>query len=174
MLRLSGNDMKATLGQLEAVWKQRIPDRPFTYHFLDDDYNNLYLAELRSSLLLGVAATLAIVLACLGLFGLAAFTTVQLTKEIGIRRVMGADISSITYLIAKNFLQLIAIAIVIAVPLAWWAGNKWLQDFAFRIPVHLYIFIVTAFVTVFIALCTVGYHSIKVALTNPVKNLRTE
>jgi len=174
MLRLAGNDMKATLGRLEAVWKQRIPGRPFTYHFLDDDYNNLYLAEQRSSLLLGVAATLAIVLACLGLFGLAAFTTVQRTKEIGIRRVLGADISSITFLIAKNFLQLIGIAILIAIPLAWWAGNKWLQDFAFRIPVQLYIFIVTAFVTVFIALCTVGYHSIKVALTNPVKNLRTE
>lgn len=174
MLRVSGNDMKATLGRMEAVWKQRIPERPFTYHFLDEDYNKLYLDEQRSSLLLGVSATLAIVLACLGLFGLAAFTTVQRTKEIGIRRVLGADISSITFLIAKNFLQLIGIAIIIAAPLAWWAGNKWLQDFAFRIPVQLYIFIVTAFVTVLIALCTVGYHSIKVALTNPVKNLRTE
>ncbi|KAA9040899.1 FtsX-like permease family protein [Ginsengibacter hankyongi] len=174
MLRLAGNDMKATLGRLEAVWKQRIPGRPFTYHFLDDDYNNLYLAEQRSSLLLGVAATLAIVLACLGLFGLAAFTTVQRTKEIGIRRVLGADISSITFLIAKNFLQLIGIAILIAIPLAWWAGNKWLQDFAFRIPVQLYIFIVTAFVTAFIALCTVGYHSVKVALSNPVKSLKSE
>ena len=174
MLRISGTDMKMALGRLEAVWKQRIPDRPFNYQFLDDSYNKLYLADQRTSLLFSVAAGLAILLACLGLFGLAAFTTVQRTKEIGIRRVLGANISSIIFLISKNFLQLIAIAILIAVPLAWWAGNKWLQDFAFRIPVHAYIFIVTAFVTILIALCTVGYHSIKVALTNPVKSLRSE
>ncbi|HEY5406484.1 MAG TPA: ABC transporter permease [Ginsengibacter sp.] len=174
MLRLSGNDMKATLANLEAVWKNRISDRPFNYHFLDEDYNRLYLADQRTSLLFSVAAGLAILLACLGLFGLAAFTTVQRTKEIGIRRVLGAKVSGITFLIAKNFLQLIAIAILIAIPLAWWAGNKWLQDFAFRIPVQLFVFVATAFVTILIALGTVGYHSIKVALTNPVKNLRTE
>jgi putative ABC transport system permease protein len=174
MMRINGNNMQNTLGRLEMVWKQRVPDRPFNYHFLDDDYNKLYLADQRTSLLFSVAAGLAILLACLGLFGLAAFTTVQRTKEIGIRRVLGANVSSITFLIAKNFLQLIAIAILIAIPLAWWVGNKWLQDFAFRIPVHLYVFILTAFITVMIALCTVGYHSIKVALTNPVKSLRSE
>ena len=174
MLRLSGGDIKATLGRLESVWKERVSDRPFSYQFLDDSYNKLYLAEQRTSLLFSVAAALAILLACLGLFGLAAYTTIQRTKEIGIRRVLGAKVSSITLLVAKNFLQLIGIAILIAIPLAWWAGNKWLQDFAFRIPVHVYIFFVTAFVTVLIALCTVGYHSVKVALTNPVKNLRSE
>jgi putative ABC transport system permease protein len=142
--------------------------------FLDDDYNKLYLSEQRTASLFSVAAGLAIILACLGLFGLAAFTTVQRTKEIGIRRVLGANISSITVLIAKNFLQLILIAILIAVPLAWWAGNKWLQDFAFRIPVQLYIFIATAIVTILIALCTIGYHSVRAALMNPVKSLRTE
>jgi putative ABC transport system permease protein len=174
MLRINSNDMQSTLDRLQSVWKQRVPDRPFNYHFLDDDYNKLYLAEQRTSKLFGVAAGLAIVLACLGLFGLAAFTTVQRTKEIGIRRVLGANISSITLLVAKNFLQLISIAIVIAVPLAWWAGNKWLQDFAFRIPVQAYVFVATAIVTVLIALCTVGYHSIRAALANPVKSLRTE
>ncbi len=174
MLRLRSNDMKATLGRIETLWKERIPDRPFIYQFLDDNYNKLYLADQRTSLLFSVAAGLAILLACLGLFGLAAFTTVQRTKEIGIRRVLGANVSGITLLVAKNFLQLIAIAILIAIPLAWWAGNKWLQDFAFRIPVHVYIFIVTALVTILIALCTVGYHSVKVALTNPVKSLRSE
>ena len=174
MLRLSATDMKGTLNHLETVWKQRIPDRPFTFHFLDEDYNKLYMAEQRTSALFGVAAGLAIILACLGLFGLAAFTTVQRTKEIGIRRVLGANVSSITLLVAKNFLQLIGISILIAVPLSWWAGNKWLQDFAFRVPVQLYVFITTAFVTVLIALCTVGYHSVKAALTNPVKSLRSE
>jgi putative ABC transport system permease protein len=110
----------------------------------------------------------------LGLFGLAAFTTVQRTKEIGIRRVLGANISDITMLVAKSFLQLISVAVVIAIPLAWWASNRWLQDFAFRISVQAYIFIATALVTALIALCTIGYHTIKTALANPVKSLRTE
>src|SRR6476660_8115022 len=126
------------------VWKQRITDSPFNYHFLDEDYSKLYKAEQRTSALFSVAAGLAIILACLGLFGLAAFTTVQRTKEIGIRRVLGANVRKITLLIAKNFLLLVSIAILAAIPLAWWAGNKWLQDFAFRIPVHISVFIVTA------------------------------
>ncbi len=174
MVRISGNDMQKTLARLEATWKERIPGRPFSYHFLDEDYSKLYQGEQRSSALFSVAAGLAIVLACLGLFGLAAFTTVQRTKEIGIRRVLGAKLSSITFLVAKNFLQLVAIAIIIAAPAAWWAGNKWLQDFAFRIPVQSYVFIATAIVTVLIALFTVSYHSIKTGLMNPVKSLRME
>jgi putative ABC transport system permease protein len=174
MVRINGNDMQSTLSRLEMVWKQRVSDRPFNYHFLDDDYNKLYLSEQRSSALFGVAATLAIVLACLGLFGLAAFTTVQRTKEIGIRRVLGADIGNITILIAKNFLGLVTIAILIAIPLAWWAGNKWLEDFAYRIPVQMYVFVATAIVTGLIALFTVGFHAVRAALMNPAKTLRTE
>jgi putative ABC transport system permease protein len=174
MVRINGNDMRSTLGRLEMMWKQRIPDRPFTYHFLDEDYNKLYIGEQRSSTLFTVAATLAILLACLGLFGLAAFTTVQRTKEIGIRRVLGANITSITMLIARNFLVMIGIAILIAIPLAWYAGNKWLQDFAFRIPVHGWVFIAASVATILIALVTVGFHSVRSALMNPVKSLRTE
>ena len=174
ILRINGNNMQQTLANIETVWKERVAGRPFNYHFLDDDYNKLYLAEQRTSLLFSVAASLAIVLACLGLFGLAAFTTLQRTKEIGIRRILGATTGSITLLVSGNFLQLVGIAILIAVPLAWWAGNKWLQGFAFRIPVQVYIFIITAAITALIALCTVSYHSIKAALTNPVKNLRAE
>ena len=174
MIRINGNNMKTTLGSLESVWKQRIPDRPFSYHFLDDAYNKLYISDQRTSTLFSIAAGLAIILACLGLFGVAAFTTLQRTKEIGIRRVLGAKVSSITFLIAKNFLELVGLAILIAAPLAWWAGNKWLQDFAFRISVHWYIFIGTATVTILIALCTVGYHSVKTSLANPVTSLRTE
>ena len=174
MVRINGSDVEGTVARLELLWKQRITDRPFSYHFLDDDYNKLYLAEQRTSLLFSLAAALAIILACLGLFGLAAFTTIQRTKEIGIRRVLGANLGSITLLIAKSFLQLVGIAVLIAAPLAWWAGNKWLQDFAFRIPVQVYVFVVTAIVTVLIALVTVSYHSLKAALANPVKSLRTE
>ena len=174
MIRIKGNNPGMILSRLESVWKQRVPDRPFSYHFLDEDYNKLYLAEQRTSLLFTVAATLAIVLACLGLFGLAAFTAVQRTKEIGIRRVLGADVGSIVVLIAGSFLRLIGISILIAVPLAWWAGNKWLQDFAFRIPVQIFPFILIAVVTLLLALFTVSYHSIRVAFMNPVKNLRTD
>jgi len=174
IIRINGNNTKQTVAGLETVWKQRVPDRPFNYHFLEDDYNKLYLSEQKISALFGVAAGLAIMLACLGLFGLAAFTTVQRTKEIGIRRVLGANIGSITVMIAKNFLELVGIAILIAIPLAWWAGNKWLQDFAFRIPVQAYIFIVVAVITAIIALFTVSYHSVKAALMNPVKSLRSE
>lgn len=174
MVRINGKDIKPTLGRLEMMWKQRVPDRPFTYHFLDEDYNKLYLGEQRSSTLFTVAATLAILLACLGLFGLAAFTTVQRTKEIGIRRVLGANIGNITMLVAKNFLIMIGIAILIAIPLAWYAGNKWLQDFAFRIPVRGWVFIAASMATILIALATVGFHSVRSALMNPVKSLRTE
>ncbi|HUZ61644.1 MAG TPA: ABC transporter permease [Hanamia sp.] len=174
LIRINGNNMKATLNNLEVVWNERIPDRPFSYHFLDDDYNKLYISEQRMSSLISIAAGLSIILACLGLFGLAAFTTLQRTKEIGIRRVLGANVSSITLLISKNFLELVGIAILIAAPIAWWAANNWLQDFAFRIPVHWYIFVATAVVTSLIALCTVGYHSVKASLANPVESLRSE
>ncbi|MBG9377563.1 ABC transporter permease [Panacibacter sp. DH6] len=174
IVRINGNDMQSTIRRLEGLWKQRVTDRPFTYHFLDEDYNKLYLAEQRTSALFTVAAIIAIVLASLGLFALAAFTTVQRTKEIGIRRILGADIKGITLLIAKNFIQLVVLAIIIAVPLAWWAGNTWLQDFAFRIPVKPYVFVMTGAATIIIAFCTVGYHSVKASLSNPVKSLRTE
>ena len=174
MARINGKDIQGTLGRLEMMWKQRVPERPFTYHFLDEDYNKLYVGEQRSSALFTVAATLAILLACLGLFGLAAFTTVQKTKEIGIRRVLGANVASITILIAKNFLIMIGIAIFIAIPVAWYAGNKWLQDFAFRIPVQTWVFFAAAAATILIALATVGFHSVRSALMNPVKSLRTE
>ncbi len=174
LLRVEAKDMPATLARLEMTWKQRVSDSPFSYHFLDDDYNKLYLSEQRSAVLFGLAAGLGIILALLGLFGLAAFTTLQRTKEIGIRRVLGADIRSITLLVAKNFLQLVIVSICIASPLAWWAGSRWLQDYAFRIPLQAYVFLATAVVTVVIALATVSYHSIRAALLNPVKSLRTE
>jgi len=174
LLRINGSNMKSTINKLKTVWNDRITDRPFSYNFLDDDYNKLYISEQRISSLFSIAAGLAIILACLGLFGLAAFTTLQRTKEIGIRRVLGANVGSITLLISKNFLKLVGIAVLIAAPVAWWAANNWLQDFAFRIPVHWYIFVATAVVTALIALCTVGYHSVKASLANPVESLRSE
>jgi len=113
-------------------------------------------------------------LACLGLFALAAYATVQRTKEIGIRKILGANISNIVTLVSKEFLLLVAIAIVIASPLAWWASHQWLQDFAYRINIQLWIFIGAGVCAVLIALATVSFHAIKAALANPVKSLRTE
>ena len=174
MVRINGNDLKNTLGRLEILWKQRIPDRPFNFHFLDDDYNKLYTGEQRSAALFTVAASLAIILACLGLFGLAAFSTEQRTKEIGIRRVLGARLVDITILFSKNFLIMVGVAIAIAVPAAWYAGNSWLTDFAYRAQVGWWIFFFAALGIASLALITVAWHVIKAAIANPVQSLRTE
>lgn len=174
MVRIKSNDMQSVINRLEVLWKQRVIHRPFEYHFLDEDYNKLYIAEQRTSALFGVSAGLAILLACLGLFGLAAFTTMQRIKEIGIRRVLGANISSITFLISKNFLLLVGISILIAMPLAWYAGNHWLQNFAFRISINGWLFAAAALIVLLIALITVSFQAIKAAIANPVRSLRTE
>ncbi len=174
MVRISNSDVQGTLGRLESFWNERTNGRPFNYHFLDEDYNALYQAEQRSAILFSVAAGLAVILACLGLFGLAAFTTVQRTKEIGIRKTLGANLSNIMLLISKNFLVLVTVAIIIASPLAFWAAKKWLQNFTYRIEPEWYVFIIAAIVTLFITFLTVGYHSIRAAMANPTKSLRTE
>jgi putative ABC transport system permease protein len=159
---------------VEKKWKEVFPNIGFDHWFLNDEFNRMYLVERRVSSLGKVFAFLAILITVLGVFGLASYTAEQKTKEIGIRRVLGANISSITFLVARNFLILVCIAILIAVPLAWFAGNTWLEDFAFRIPLQAWVFIGTAVATILIALATVSFHSIKSALTNPVKSLRTE
>lgn len=173
MVRINGNQQQA-ISQLETLWKQRVPHRPFEYHFLDEDYNKLYIAEQRSATLFLAAATLAIVLGSLGLFGLAAFTTAQRVKEIGIRRVLGASIGNIVLLIARNFLLMVLIAILIAAPLAWYVGSQWLEDFAYRISISGWLLTGTALFVILLALLTVGFQAIKAAITSPVKNLRTD
>ncbi len=174
LVRINGRDAPSVLSRLGIVWKQRVPHRPFEYHFLDDDYNNLYIGEQRSSALFSIAAIVAILLGCLGLFGLAAFTTVQRIKEIGIRRVLGADIKSIVLLISKNFLLLVIIAIVVAAPLAWYAGSVWLEDFSFRVELGTWLIGATAAAVLLIVLLTVGYQAIRAAVMNPVKTLRAD
>lgn len=174
LVRIKGEDIESTLSGLENVWKQRVNDKPFNYHFLDEDYNKLYLAEKRTSSLFRVAAALAIILAALGLFGLAAFTTVQRTKEIGIRKTLGASLGNILLLISRNFLILVSVSVAIASPLAFWAAKKWLQNFTYRVEPHVYVIGIAAMATLLITFITVGYHAIKAALANPVKSLRTE
>lgn len=173
-VKISGRNVSATLQGLESVWKQRVPHRPFEYHFLDEDYNALYKSEERTAGVFTTFSTLAILLACLGLFALSAFELVKRTKEIGIRKVLGATIPNIVGLVSKDFLKLIFVAMVIAFPLAWFATNKWLQDFTFRIIISWWMFAVAAIIVLFIAFFTISFQAIKAALSNPVKNLRTE
>ncbi|MEM7185549.1 MAG: ABC transporter permease [Bacteroidota bacterium] len=174
MVRIAGTDVKGTLARLENTWSSRISDKPFDYHFLDEDYNALYESEQRSSVLFSVAAGLSVLLACLGLFGLVAFSIVQRTKEIGIRKVLGANLGAIMLLVSKNFLILVAIAVVVASPIAYLAAKNWLQNFTYRIEPQLHIFLIAGLVTVLITILTISYHSLKAAWANPVKALRTE
>ena len=159
---------------MESKWKTLVPTRPFEYHFMDEDYNKLYSAELRLGKVMNLFSTVAIILACLGLFGLSSYTAQQRFKEIGIRKVLGASVSSIVIALSKDFIKLSLIAIVIAFPVAWWAMTKWLQDFVYRTDMTWGIYFIAAFVTVLLAVITVSIHATKAAFANPVKSLRTE
>lgn len=173
-VKVAGSDLQAALKHLEASWKSRVPHRPFEYHFLDDDYESLYKSEQRMAGIFSSFSTLAILLACLGLFGLTAFAVVQRTKEIGIRKILGANIPSIISLLSKDFLLLVLIAIVVASPLAWYAANNWLQDFAYRIRIEWWVFVTAGALALGIALLTISFQAVKAALANPVDSLRTE
>jgi putative ABC transport system permease protein len=173
-VKITGDNLKSTIEQLQATWKQRVPHRPFEYHFLDEDFDKLYRAEERTAGVFTTFSSLAILLACLGLFALSAFELVKRTKEIGIRKVLGATVSNIVGLLAKDFLKLIIIAMLIAFPVAWFATNKWLEDFTYRVNIGLWMFAIAAVTVLLIAFVTISVQAIKAALANPVKSLRTE
>lgn len=173
-VKLSGRNVTATLKALEKTWKERVPHRPFEYHFLDEDYAELYKAEQRTANVFTGFSSLAILLACLGLFALTAYTMVQRTKEIGIRKVMGASLADILALVSKDFLFLILLALLIASPVAYFVASKWLESFAYRINLQWWVFLVAGLATLLIAFLTISLQSIKTALANPVKSLRTE
>ena len=173
-IRITGQDVPGTLGFIQSTWNKYATDAPFRYSFLDQDYENLYLAESRLSKVFGIFTSLAIFVACLGLLALAAFLAEQRTKEIGIRKVMGASVSSIVLLLSKGFTRLVLIAFVVAIPLAYWAMSTWLSDFAYRIDISVWPFLLAGGVALLIAWGTVSYQSIKAALSNPVDALRDE
>ncbi len=165
---------KAALAAAETVWKQWFPDSPFAYSFLDEDFNQLYRTEQQTSVLFNLFAGITILIACLGLFGLATFVATQRTKEIGIRKVLGASVAGISGLLTKDFLKLVGIAIFLATPVAYYAMQQWLADFAYRIELEWWMFALAGVVAVVIAFFTVSVQSVRAALANPVKSLRSE
>ncbi len=173
-IKVSGKDLPGTIARLQSIWKEYAPHYPFEYHFLDEDYNTLYKTETRTGELFGVFSLTAILLACLGLFALAAYTTAQRTKEIGIRKVLGASLASLVGMLSKDFLRLVAIASLIALPMSWWAMNRWLQGFVYHITLSWWMFAAVILLALFIALATVSFQAIRAGLANPVKSLRSE
>lgn len=173
-VRINSISTERTLNQIAAVWKTRVQDRPFEYNFLDDDYNALYHNEQRTAGLFTTFSVLAILLACLGLFAITAFTVMQRTREIGIRKVLGAGIVNIILLISKDFLKLVLVAMVVAAPIALFASRKWLDDFAYRIHIQWWIFIAVGIGSLVIAAFTISVQALKAAMANPVDSLRNE
>ena len=166
--------MALALAQVEKTWKKFLPETPYKYTFLDENFAKLYEAEKRQKTLLIIFASLAIFIACLGLFGLAAFTIKQRFKEIAVRKVLGASVTGIIGLLSKDFLLLVTISAVIAFPLAWWGMHKWLQDFAYRISIGWWVFIAAGSLAILVAFITIGFQAVKAGAANPVKSLRSE
>ncbi|MEO8860471.1 MAG: FtsX-like permease family protein, partial [Ginsengibacter sp.] len=173
-VRIDSKDIPNIIAQLKSKWKAMAPSKPFDYTFMDEDFNKLYTTEQRMGQIFITFALLAILIACLGLFGLVTYAAEQRTKEIGIRKVLGANVAGIVQMIARDFLKLVIIASLIAFPVAWWAMNKWLQSFAYRINIQWWIFILAGVIAILIALITVSVQAIKAAIANPVKSLRSE
>lgn len=168
-----GNIPKA-MDAIAATWKDFIPDAPFSYEFMDEAFDNLYKDDLKISKLALWFSCISIIISALGLFGLAAFVAEQRTKEIGIRKVLGASVVQITSMLSKSFVKLVVIAIFIASPIAWWVMHKWLESFTYRINISWWVFVASGFAAIAIAFITVSFRTVKAAMTNPVKSLRTE
>jgi len=171
---VSAANVAATLNAIENKWKTLIPNRPFSYYFLDEFFDKQYRSEERFGKLFLNFAVLAIFISCLGLLGLASYSTIQRTKEIGIRKVLGASTSNIVNLLSKDFLKLVAVSALIAFPIAWFSMHKWLEDFAYRVGVSWRVFLAAGILATLIALFTISFQAIRAAIANPVKSLRTE
>ncbi|HVV56205.1 MAG TPA: FtsX-like permease family protein, partial [Mucilaginibacter sp.] len=173
-VKINGAKASEAINFIKKTWNSACPGHPFDYQFLDDHFNEVYRADTQVSTIVGVLAGLAIFISCLGLFGLASYSAEKRVKEIGVRKVLGASVQRIVLLLSGHFLKLVVIANIIAWPLAWWAVSKWLQNFAYRIDLTWATFGVVAFLSVFIALATISFQSVKAATANPVKSLRSE
>lgn len=173
-IKIEGNNTSGTLASIEKTWRSMMPADPFEYYFLDELFNEQYSADENFGNLFLSFALLAIFISCLGLLGLAAYSTIQRKKEIGVRKIIGASVTNIVNLLSKDFLKLVGLAFLISSPIAWYAMHNWLKDFAYRINVEWWMFIVAGLGAIAIALITVSFQAIKAATSNPVKSLRTE
>ncbi len=173
-VKISGTDLPATIAAITTRWKAFSPNQAIRYTFLDTGFANMYAGVQRTGTIFSCFAVLAILIACLGLFGLAAFTTEQRAKEISIRKVLGATVSGIAAMLSRDFVKLVLVAILIASPIAWWGMSKWLQDFAYRTEIQWWMFVVAGLAALLIAMLTVSWQAVRAAVANPVKTLRTE
>jgi putative ABC transport system permease protein len=173
-VHLNTADIPGLLAQIKNKWKDVSPNQQFSYSFMDEDFDSLYRAEQRMGSISVAFTSLAIIIACLGLFGLAAYAAEQRTKEIGIRKVLGANVSTIVNMLSKDFIRLVIISILIASPLAWWAMHSWLQGFAYKQNIQWWVPAISGLGAIIIAFITISFQSVKAALTNPVKSLKSE
>ncbi len=173
-LQVTSENLTTTIAEIQSTWSSIVPNRPFLYSFLDQSFNEQYEADIRFRKLFTIFSFLAIIIACLGLLGLATYSAVQRTKEIGVRKVLGAEASNIISLLSKDFLKLVLIAILVATPFSWYAMHIWLEGYAYQIEMQWWIFGLAGLLALFIAVLTVSFHAVKASKANPVKSLRTE
>jgi putative ABC transport system permease protein len=173
-VKINGDKATRALAFIQSVWQKNNADHPFEYQFLDDHFAEVYRADSQVSSIVGILAGLAIVISCLGLFGLASYSAEKRVREVGIRKVLGASVQSIVSMLSKDFLKYVLIAACIALPLSWFSVHKWLQDYAYRINISWIIFLIAVLVAMLIAFITISFQAIRAAVANPVKSLRTE
>ena len=174
LIKLKPGNIEAALASIKKDYNKAAPVYPFEYSFLDQKFDELYKTDIRQQTILSIFSGLAIFIACLGLFGLASFTAAKRIKEIGVRKVLGSSTQGIVMLLSKDMLKPVLIATIIAIPVGYYAMNKWLQNFAYRTPLHWWIFVLAAVITFGIALFTISFKAVKAAMANPVESLRTE
>lgn len=173
-VRVAPQSLAGSMDKLKAVWKEVAPKSEFIGSFMDENTNAWYKGEEQLSKIFSLASSIAVLLSCLGLFAVALMVIEQRTKEIGVRKVLGASIPNIVFILSQDFVKLVVLAIVIATPLAWFFMQKWLDGYSYRIEISAWVFILVGLAAIMIALATVSFHSIKAALMNPVKSLRSE
>jgi putative ABC transport system permease protein len=173
-VKINGRQASQSIAFIQSTWKNIFPEYPFEYQFLDDHFREVYRTDTQISQMVAIMAGLAILISCLGLFGLASFSAEKRTKEVGIRKILGASVKDVVFLLSKHFIGLVLIANLIAWPLAWLALHRWLQDYAYRVAISWWVFVLAGMAALLIALATVSLHAIKAALSNPVKTLRSE
>ncbi|WP_232064542.1 ABC transporter permease [Rhodocytophaga rosea] len=173
-VKTTAQNASKAIAAAEKIWNQYNPGYPFIYNFLDEEFNRMYQTDQTVGKLFNSFAAIAILISCLGLFGLAAFTAEQRTKEIGIRKVLGASVQNIVLLLSKEFIRLVIIAFVIAAPIAWYAMNEWLENFAYSVDISPWVFALAGLLAIVIAFITVSWQAIKAAIMNPVRSLRNE